>query len=133
MATWDELKAYIHQNYKATDVSQRAIEMVFSTADGRSQMVFVTFLEAPNGDHWASIDSPIGREDLVNVSRALRMVEDLVCGGLAHLLLRGEDVVTLRHAVPLQTLDADEFVQPLLMVTSAADAFEQDLTGYDAQ
>lgn len=133
MTTWDQLKEYIHSNYKATEISPRAIEMLFSTTDGRSQFVYVTSLEGPGGEHWASIDSAIGREDSIDILLALRMVENVVCGGLAHLFVRGEDLVSIRHVVPLQTLDAAEFDQPLLMVTSAADDFERALTGSDTR
>ena len=131
MATWDQLKAYIHSNYKATEISPRAVEMMFSTSDGRSQVVYVSSLEGPNGEVWASIDSAIGREDSVDILQALRLVENVVCGGLAHLLVRDEHLVSIRHAVPLEDLDAPEFDQPLLMVTSAADEFERQLTGGD--
>src|SRR4051794_18636294 len=89
MATWNQLKAYIHSNYKATDVSPRAIEMLFSATGGRSQVVYVSSLEGPQGESWASIDSAIGRQDSIDILLALRMVEDVVCGGLAHLLVRG--------------------------------------------
>lgn len=133
MATWDQLRSYIHANYKATDVSPRAIEMVFSTSAGRSQVTYVTSLEGPNGEHWASIDSAIGREDSIDLRQALRLVEDVVCGGLAHLLVRGEDLVSIRHAVPLEHLDAPEFDGPLHMVSGAADEFERLLTGGDVR
>lgn len=133
MATWDELKEYIHANYEATEISPRAIEMLFSTTAGRSQFVYVTSLEGPSGEQWASIDSAIGREDSIDIVLALRMVENVVCGGLAHLLVRGEDLISVRHALPLQTLDAAEFDQPLLMVTAAADDFERALTGGDTR
>jgi len=133
MATWQQLKEYIHANYTATEISPRAIEMLFSTTGGRSQFVYVTSLEGPGGAEWASIDSAIGREDSIDLRLALRMVENVVCGGLAHLLVRGEDLVSIRHALPLQTLDAAEFDQPLLLVTSAADDFERTLTGNDTR
>ncbi len=131
MATWDQLKAYIHENYKATEISPRAIEMLFSTSDGRSQFVYVSSLEGPNGEHWASIDSAIGREDSIDIMHALRLVENVVCGGLAHLLVQGEDLVAIRHSLPLGDLDAPEFDVPLRMVTAAADDFERLLTGGD--
>lgn len=131
MATWDQLKEYIHTNYKANEISPRALELLFSTTETRSQTVYVTSLEGPQGEHWASIDSAIGREDAIDIARALRMVGDIVCGGLAHLFVQGEDLISIRHVVPLEALDADEFDRPLLMVTAAADEFERQLTGDD--
>ena len=131
MASWDDLRAYIHSNYSASDVSARAIEMSFGFPSGSSQSVYVSSLEGPDGAIWASIDSPIGLETQVDLFAALRMVEDVTCGGLAHLFLGGQDVVVVRHAVPLATLDPEEFNAPLRMVTAAADAFAQALVGTD--
>ena len=131
MATWDQLKQYIHANYKATEVSPRAIEMVFGTTESRSQLVWVCSVEGPNGEDWASIDSAIGRVDSVDLVRALNLVENVTCGGLSHIFVRGEHLVSIRHCVPLENLDPNEFDPPLLMVTAAADAFERELTGQD--
>lgn len=131
MATWGQLTSYIHETYSATDVSPRAIVMQFETGNGRSQRVFVSSLEAPDGSQWASIDSPVGTLDSIDLPLALRSVGDLVCGGLAHLYAAGEDLAVIRHSVPLKTLDTDEFVQPLVMVTTSADQMEQILTGAD--
>lgn len=132
MPTWDQLKAYIHSNYKATDVSPRAIEMVFSLAADRSQAVWVSFLEGPNGEQWASIDSAIGRLDSIDLGRALKMIENVTCGGLAHLLYRGESLVVIRHCVPLRNLDPTDFDPALLMVTAAANGFEGELAAQNS-
>ncbi|MGH9043806.1 MAG: hypothetical protein ACRDVP_03020 [Acidimicrobiales bacterium] len=132
MADWDQLKEFIHSNYQATDVSPRAVELVFRTAETRTQVVWVSFAEGPNGEPWAQIDSAIGPVRSIDLVRALHLMENAVCGGLCHLFARGEDLVSIRHCVPLGSLDPDEFTGPLLMVTGAADAFESELTGQDS-
>lgn len=129
MATWDQLKEYIHANYQAREITHRALELLFNTPNNRTQLVFVSSLEDPDGAHWASIDSPIGQLGTIDVNLCLRVVADLVCGGLAHLQVAGGDYVVIRHSVPLEDLDANEFDKPLRMVTVSADQMEQALSG----
>ena len=93
--------------------------------------MWVSFAEGPKGEHWAQIDSPVGAVGSIDLVQALQLVEKAVCGGLCHLSARGEHFVSIRHCLPLATLDAEEFTGPLLMVTGAADAFERELTGGD--
>lgn len=131
MATWNELKDYIHGQYKATEISPRALELLFNLADGRSQLVWVTSQEGGDGDEWASIDSAIGPLHGIDLIEALKLVETSTCGGLSHLLVRGQELVALRHAFPLRNLDPNEFESPLNMVVLAADDFERRLTGTD--
>lgn len=132
VADWDQLREFIHSNYKATDVSPRAVELVFQTAETRTQVVWVSFAEGPNGEPWAQIDSPIGSVQSIDLVRALHLMENAVCGGLCHVFARGQDLVSIRHCVPLDNLDEAEFTGPLRMVTGAADAFENELTGLDS-
>lgn len=84
---------------------------------------------SPSGETWAQIDSPIGNIESIDLARSLRLMENAVCGGLCHLFVRGEHLVTVRHCVPLESLDAKEFTDPLLMVTGSAYALKSELTG----
>lgn len=131
MATWTQLQSHIHATYQATDISPRAIEMLFGTTEGRDQLVWVTSAVGPHDEEWAMIDSPVGDLGAVDLVQALLLVEGAVCGGLAHLDVRGRHLVTVRHCVPLLHLDAPEFDNPLRLVIAAADDFERQLTGKD--
>jgi len=83
------------------------------------------------GSLGAQIDSPIGLLRSIDLVRALHLMESAVCAGLCHLFARGQDLVSIRHSVSLESLDTNEFTAPLLMVTAAADSFENELTGLD--
>jgi len=54
MADWDQLRQFIHSNYNATDVSSRAVELMFQITDTRTQVVWVSFAEGPNGEPWGA-------------------------------------------------------------------------------
>jgi hypothetical protein len=61
--------------------------------------VFVPSLGDPDRVPWALIDSPIGQRGTIDVDVCLRVVADLVCGGLAYLQDAGGDHAVIRHAV----------------------------------
>lgn len=129
MADWNQLRAYIHNKYSATDISPRAIEMKFTIGEGAApQITYVSFGEAPNGDHWGQIDSPIGPIERIDIVRALSLVENVVCGGLCHLTVQGVQLLSIRHCLPLANFDPEEFEAPLHFVTLAANAFKNELT-----
>lgn len=60
MATWADLNDYVHATYRTTDISPRALELLFDLGGGRSQLVWVCAHDGPEGEGWASIDSAIG-------------------------------------------------------------------------
>jgi hypothetical protein len=129
MATWDNLAAYIRKNYIIKNEEGDLIVLDFDLGGGRSQLVFTRperLLDG--GEEWVLIESVIGSLDEVNLRAALDQVGDLVCGGLARL---GNDLIGLRHAVPLANLDVNEFERPLVLVTSSADRLERNLVGLD--
>lgn len=128
MATWDEVARYVNANYKITGQEDGSIHLVFNTANLRSQVVFLFRGALMDGqEQWLQIESPIGKLANVNTVMALREMEDRLCGGLA---VNGEFLV-VRHAVPLENLDANEVDRPLVLVTATADSLEQMLTGGD--
>jgi hypothetical protein len=131
VADWDFIRSTICDNYEHEVLSPRALQVTFSTTPGRSQMVWITYAEDANGGQWAQIDSPIGTLDQVDLPRALSLVENVVCGGLCHVSVRGIDLVTIRHCVPLENLAPNEFSGPLEILLMAADSFEEQLTGHD--
>jgi hypothetical protein len=131
MATWERLKEHIGGTFEAVELEPRIIAMQFATTARRTQTVYVTHLVAEDGSEWAAIDSVVGHELEVDLLAALRAVSTLACGGLSHLRVQDQDMVALRHVVPLATVDAEEFDLPLILVTGAADALEQVLLGTD--
>lgn len=132
LATWEQLKEHIGVSYEAVELEPRIVAMQFATTTRRTQSVYVTHLTAEDRSDWAAIDSVVGHELEVDLLAALRAVSTLACGGLSHLRVQDQDMISLRHVVPLATVDADEFDLPLVLVTGAADALEQALIGGDA-
>jgi hypothetical protein len=129
MATWSDLKAYIHNNYKIADERDDMIKLIFETQNLRSQVVIIWRLTlAANGAEWIQIESPFGELGKVDLAAAVRVVGDTVVGGLS---LAGGTLVTFRHSVPLADLSISEFEQPLHLVIGTADRLEQQFTGGD--
>ena len=129
MASWPDLKAYIHNNYKIADEREDMIKLIFDVGDMRSQVVIVWHVQlSGNGEHWIQIESPFGELGQVDLAAALQAVGNTVCGGMA---LAGGTLVTFRHSVPLDDLSINEFEAPLALVTGTADRLEQALTGGD--
>ncbi len=129
MATWTDLKAYIHNHYKIADERDDMIKLIFDMGGMRSQVVIVWHVQlSGNGEHWVQIESPFGELGSVDLNAALTAVGNTVCGGMA---LAGGTLVTFRHSVPLDDLSINEFEAPLALVTGTADRLEQALTGGD--
>ncbi len=126
MATWVDTASHIKSKFKVRD-SDGVLVLSFKFNDGRTQLVLVSHGQTGDGADWATVESAIGKIGEVDVSKALKRVGSMVCGGLSST---GE-YVTLRHAVPLANLDANEIETPIGMIVSSADDLEQELTGKD--
>ncbi len=128
MATWNELVKHVKRKYDIEDEGARFLKLVFNVGVARSQVVFLNRCALLDGnEEWVQIESPIGRLADVDLRRAVEEVGGVVCGGLAC----AGDVLTLRHSVPLDNLDLNEFERPLELVTTIADRLETRLTGDD--
>src|SRR3981189_2305687 len=126
MATWSDLSAYIHSNYKAAESDDRKIKLVFETGNLRSQVVIIWYLTLNEGkEEWVQIESPFGELGAVDLTKALQAISNTVCGGLA---LVG-NLVSFRHSLPLENLNINELEAPLALVTTTADHLERALTG----
>jgi hypothetical protein len=129
MATWSELKTYIHNNYKIADESEDSIKLVFDVGGMRSQVVIVWHVQLANtNEDWIQIESPFGELGQVDLTAALQAIGNTLVGGLA---LAGGKIVTFRHSVPLDDLSINEFEGPLALVTGTADLLEKTFTGGD--
>ena len=128
MATWSDVKTFVHNNYKADDLSDEVMKMVFETADLRSQLVFLTHYTLAGGaEDWVAVESPFAEIGNVDLGKALEEAGNLVCGGLSKV----NSMVTLKHSVPLENLNINELQRPLALVVNSADALEKSLVGGD--
>jgi hypothetical protein len=128
MAEWQDLVGYVRANYKVADESPTMMKLVFETGDLRSQIVVLWRQTLKDGtEEWLQIESPFANVDEVDVRRALEEVGNLVCGGLAIM----GDILTIRHSVPLENLNINEFERPLALVTFTADELERRMSGGD--
>jgi len=129
VATWPDLKQYIESKYKISDDSGNVVTMLFNFNDGRSQFVTVSYWTSNKGAEWVNVDSPVGKFTEVDIAKAVRMTEGMVCGAISAI----GDFLTFRDSFPLMNLDINEFEEPLHLVTGTADELERALTaGGDA-
>ncbi len=129
MATWFEIKDYLRSHHKVESDQDSFVKLLVDVDGRRSQVVFVTQHLPRTGEvEWLHIESPFARMGGVELRAVLVEVGNLVCGGLS---LMG-DFLTIRHSVPLATLDIAEFAQPLALVSGTADRLEREFLGADA-
>jgi hypothetical protein len=129
VATWPDLIEYIRSNYQITEEKPHVITILFDTTGVRSQFVVLSrqTLDNEGDEDWLMIESPIGQVAKLDLERALTEVGKTVCGGAAIQ----QNLLLLRHAVPLANLDPNEFERPLHLVTITADRLERELIGDD--
>jgi hypothetical protein len=77
---------------------------------------------------WVQILTPIGLAKDVDLHALLTAIghTTIACGAA----IMGEHVV-LRHSLPLENLDINEFVDPLTLIAGAADNLESEFFGGD--
>lgn len=128
MATWGDLVAFVKSEYRVTKVDDDEIRIEVEFEDRRRQSVVVYREILDKREEWVQIASPCGKASEVNL---LAMLAELggtaVCGGA---VVMGE-YVAIRHSLPLQNLDINEFVDPLALVAGVADELEEHFTGGD--
>lgn len=135
MATWAQLVAFIRQEYEIIGDEPGEIRILLryhadddDNQPARTQMVVVTREVLDRREDWVQIASPFARANEVDLRAVLSEVgRTTVVGGVA---IVGEYVV-LRHSLPLTNLDLNEFVDPLVLVTGAAELLEQKFIGRD--
>ena len=129
MATWTDLKAYIHNTYKVADEREDLIKLIFEEEGLRSQLVLVRYVQhAGTNIDWIQIESPFGELGQLDLPAVLQAVGNTLVGGIA--LFDGR-YVTFRHSAPLADLSIAEFEMPLHLVTVTADQLEKQFTGGD--
>jgi hypothetical protein len=127
MATWDEVRSFMRQNYKLLEEDEQKIALLFGFDDNRKQTITITRFEAMDRD-WIQFESRVCRRELLDADRALRLNGRSVTGYLA---LDRDGFYVMRHTALLSTLDPDELVIPLHVMVKAADKLEEESTGLD--
>ena len=128
MATWGQVTLLLKTVYDVLRDSTESIDVQVPTGDGRTQVVTVRYVDQGDDDgSWVVLESPVARLEDVDVACALEMSEDLLAGGLSKRL----EFLTVIHAAPLKTLDAQDLSRPLTLVARSADRLERGLVGQD--
>jgi hypothetical protein len=129
VATWSDVCSYVRSNYSVAEEEEDWVKMIFDVGDLRSQVVFLQRHALLDGsEEWLVIESPFGELGNVDLPRVLSEVGSTVVGGVAMV---GGHVLTVRHAVPLENLNINEFERPLALVTTTADRLERTFVGGD--
>ncbi len=128
---WEDVKQHIHSTYSATDISPRAVEVIFRIDESRTHGVYISFADDFHDAQYAVIDTPVSLIGSVDMDAALKFAANPVIGGLCYLYFKGQDCISIRHSMRLEHLQPDEFDDALKMLAAAGDAFERELTGLD--
>jgi hypothetical protein len=129
MATWDDLMAFVRTEYQVVSQTPDEIRLEFAWEDeDRTQVMIVAREELDRKYEWVQILTPIGLAKDVDLHALLTAIghTTIACGAA----IMGEHVV-LRHSLPLENLDINEFVDPLTLIAGAADNLESEFFGGD--
>src|SRR4051812_8666522 len=129
MATWADLVEFIQTEYQVVAKTTDEIRIEFSWEDeDRSQVMIITREVLDRKFEWVQILTPMGLAKDVDLHRLMESIgEGTMIGGAA---IMGEHVV-LRHSLPLENLDINEFVDPLTLIAGTADNLESEFWGGD--
>jgi hypothetical protein len=128
MASWVDLVTFIRTEYRVSRVEPDEIRIEVEFEDERRQAVVVYREVLDQREEWVQIASPCGKAAEVNLLALLTEIgATAVVGGL---VIMGE-YVAVRHSLPLENLDINEFVDPLALVAGVADELEEKFTGGD--
>ncbi|ONI86488.1 hypothetical protein ALI144C_11325 [Actinosynnema sp. ALI-1.44] len=130
MATWDELAAYVRTEYDviSDEPGEIRLEYTFDEESDRTQVMIVVREELDRKYEWVQIATPLGLAKDCDLHRLLETIgHTTVSGGAA---IMGEHIV-IRHSLPLENLDINEFTDPLALIAGAADELESEFFGGD--
>ena len=127
MATFEGLRDFLADTYDVHHLEPDSITVHLPAGGNRPQLVTVGRYRFETGAEWIQIESSIGPIDAVDLDEVVRQTDRTVCGGIGFK----DGHVTFRHAAPLEDLSFEEFMEPLLWVTSTADRLEQGQLGTD--
>ena len=128
MATWEDLLAFVRTEYRIVEDTGDEVRVMVEYEDGRSQVIVLCREVLDHREEWAQVASVCGLVRDVDLQRLLAEIGEtsVVCGAV----IMGEHVV-LRHSLPLENLDINEFTDPLTFVADTADQLEEIFFGGD--
>lgn len=130
MATWDDLAAFVRDEYDVLSETPGEIRILytFDEESERTQVMIVAREELDRKYEWVQIATPIGLAADVDLKALLEAIghTTIACGAA----IIGEHVV-VRHSLPLENLDINEFVDPFTLIAGAADELESEFFGGD--
>lgn len=129
MASWDDLVAYVRSEYQVIEDQPEEIRIEIEYEDeGRSQVIMICREVLDKREEWVQVASICGRVSEVDLRKLLEEIglTSVVCGAV----IMGDHVV-LRHSLPLENLDINEFIDPLNFVAGTADHLEEVFFGGD--
>ncbi|RSM85038.1 hypothetical protein DMH04_19500 [Kibdelosporangium aridum] len=130
MATWDELAEYVRTEYEVISETPEEIRLLytFDEESDRTQVMIVAREELDRKYEWVQIATPLGLARNVDLHALLEAIgHTTVSGGAA---IMGDHIV-IRHSLPLENLDINEFTDPLTLIAGAADELESEFFGGD--
>jgi hypothetical protein len=128
VATWGDLVAFVRSEFRVTRVEPDEIRIELEFEDERRQAVIVQREVLDKREEWVQIASPCGKAAEVNLLALLTQLGDAAVVGGA--VVMGEYVV-IRHSLPLENLQINEFVDPMTLLAGTADELEEMFTGGD--
>jgi hypothetical protein len=134
MATWESLKSYLLSILDADNKSPGLIAARLTFPDGESRVTFVSSAEDHQGNPWTSIDSIVTTMASVDLGRAVRLMGEKACGGMATMPIGDQEYLVVRHAMPISGLSGeriDEFMVPFYAVTGAASGLAKELAEFN--
>jgi hypothetical protein len=128
VATWGDLVAFVRSEFRVTRVEPDEIRIELEFDDERRQAVIVQREILDKREEWVQIASPCGKAAEVNLLGLLTELGNAAVVGGA--VVMGEYVV-IRHSLPLENLQINEFVDPMTLLAGTADELEEMFTGGD--
>jgi hypothetical protein len=133
MAAWRDLVRFIEVEYDVTRREPDEIRVRLhyggeDVDDGERTQIAVVAREDVDGQEWVQIATPFARAEDVDVAAVLTEIGATTVVGGAVIM---GDYLVLRHSLPLENLDINEFVEPLELVTGSAELLEEQFTGGD--
>ncbi|GAB2960140.1 type III secretion system chaperone family protein [Saccharothrix stipae] len=128
MTSWIDVINYVRTRYEVMEETDSWLRFRLDTGQDRTQQVSVHHVPESDGVAWVEISSAVGRADEIDLRRLLELAGTSPVGGAAVV----DGVALLKHTVPLEDLSVrEEFARPLMLLVTAADAFEHELTRSD--
>lgn len=128
MASWGDLVAFVRSEYQVIKADRDEIRIVVAFEDERRQTVILQREVMDKREEWVQIASPCGRIDDLDLHQVLEELGHTTVVGGAVVI---GDHLVLRHSLPLENLDINEFVDPLALVAGTADRIEERFVGGD--